>query len=316
MARYHASRAHQGLGNERIEQAYPTGAGVVECTERSVVVVINAHLGPRTAPRQSLAPVPTPWHHVAVSRPPLGLARPLPPTCALEIMVMHRTRSAIATHIGAAFLVGAFSPVTFAQEWPGFRGPDRSGIAESASPPVEWSGTENIAWRTALPGAGASSPVVAGDRVFVTCYSGYGVDGDEPGEAKNLLRHLVCASRATGEILWDATLPSTAEEVGSRTQARDHGYATPTPITDGERVYVYFGRSGVLAFGIDGEELWRTRLATSAQGFPVSFAIDGEQYIAIPAGREGGSPWRIGSFLAPELISPTGHNALYVFKLN
>lgn len=64
-----------------------------------------------------------------------------------------------------------------------------------------------------------------------------------------------------------------------------------------------------------GKELWRTRLATSVQGFPVSFAIDGEQYIAIPAGREGGSPWRIGNFLAPELISPNDHNALYVFKL-
>lgn len=64
-----------------------------------------------------------------------------------------------------------------------------------------------------------------------------------------------------------------------------------------------------------GEELWNTRLATSVQGFPVSFAIDGEQYIAIPSGREGGSPWRIGNFLAPELVSPNGHNALYVFKL-
>ena len=64
-----------------------------------------------------------------------------------------------------------------------------------------------------------------------------------------------------------------------------------------------------------GEELWSTRLATSAQGFPVSFAIDGEQYIAITSGRQGGSPWRIGNFLAPELVSPNGHNALYVFKL-
>jgi alcohol dehydrogenase (cytochrome c) len=64
-----------------------------------------------------------------------------------------------------------------------------------------------------------------------------------------------------------------------------------------------------------GEELWRTRLATSVQGFPISYAIDGEQYIAIPAGREGGSPWRIGNFLTPELVSPEGHNALYVFKL-
>ena len=73
----------------------------------------------------------------------------------------------------------------------------------------------------------------------------------------------------------------------------------------------------VHAFDVNsGEELWRTRLATSVQGFPVSFAIDSEQYIAIPAGREGGSPWRIGSFLAPELSSPNGHNALYVFKLS
>ncbi len=65
----------------------------------------------------------------------------------------------------------------------------------------------------------------------------------------------------------------------------------------------------------NGTELWRTRLATSVQGFPVSFAIDGEQYLAIPSGRDGGSPWRIGNFLAPELISPNDHNALYVFKL-
>ena len=73
----------------------------------------------------------------------------------------------------------------------------------------------------------------------------------------------------------------------------------------------------VHAYDVDtGEELWNTRLATSVQGFPVSFAIDGEQYIAIAAGREGGSPWRIGNFLAPELVSPDGHNALYVFKLN
>ena len=64
-----------------------------------------------------------------------------------------------------------------------------------------------------------------------------------------------------------------------------------------------------------GESLWRSRLATSAQGFPMTYAIDGKQYVAIPAGREGGSPWRIGNFLAPELRNPDGHNALYVFTL-
>ncbi len=65
----------------------------------------------------------------------------------------------------------------------------------------------------------------------------------------------------------------------------------------------------------NGESLWRSRLATSAQGFPMTYAVDGKQYVAIPAGREGGSPWRIGNFLAPELRSPDGHNALYVFTL-
>lgn len=94
-------------------------------------------------------------------------------------------------------------------------------------------------------------------------------------------------------------------------------FLTAALTTAGGLVFIGDYDRYVHAYDVEtGEELWRSRLATSAQGFPVSFAIDGEQYIAIPAGRDGGSPWRIGSFLAPELVSPTGHNALYVFKLN
>ena len=94
-------------------------------------------------------------------------------------------------------------------------------------------------------------------------------------------------------------------------------FLTAALTTAGGLVFIGDYDRYVHAFDVTtGEELWRTRLATAAQGFPVSFAIDGEQYIAIPAGREGGSPWRIGSFLAPELVSPAGHNALYVFRLN
>lgn len=94
-------------------------------------------------------------------------------------------------------------------------------------------------------------------------------------------------------------------------------FLTAALTTAGGLVFIGDFDRYVHAYDVDtGEELWKTRLATSAQGFPVSYAIDGEQYIAIPAGRDGGSPWRIGSFLAPELVSPDGHNALYVFKLN
>ena len=93
-------------------------------------------------------------------------------------------------------------------------------------------------------------------------------------------------------------------------------YLTAGLATGGDLLFIGDYDRYVHAYDISsGEELWRTRLATSAQGFPASYAIDGEQYIAIPAGRDGGSPWRIGSFLAPELVSPNGHNALYVFKL-
>ena len=94
-------------------------------------------------------------------------------------------------------------------------------------------------------------------------------------------------------------------------------FLTAALTTAGGLVFIGDYDRYVHAYDVEtGQELWRTRLATSAQGFPVSFAIDGEQYIAIPSGREGGSPWRIGSFLAPELQSPNDHNALYVFKLN
>ncbi|MBL4821178.1 MAG: PQQ-binding-like beta-propeller repeat protein [Gammaproteobacteria bacterium] len=93
-------------------------------------------------------------------------------------------------------------------------------------------------------------------------------------------------------------------------------YLTAALTTAGGLVFIGDFNRYVHAYDVtNGEELWSTRLATSVQGFPVSFAIDGEQYIAITAGRQGGSPWRIGNFLAPELISPNDHNALYVFKL-
>ncbi len=65
-----------------------------------------------------------------------------------------------------------------------------------------------------------------------------------------------------------------------------------------------------------GEVLWKSRLGTSVMGYPISYEVDGEQYVAVATARGGGSPWRIPTFLTPELVSPEGHNALYVFKLS
>ncbi len=110
-------------------------------------------------------------------------------------------------------------------------------IAEDATPtPATWSDKENLKWKIALPGAGVSCPIVVGDKVFVTCYSGYGVSREELGSAKDLKRHLVCIDRATGKTLWEKVVPSTVEEDPYEGMGvPQHGYASHTPTSDGRK---------------------------------------------------------------------------------
>ncbi|NLH97902.1 MAG: PQQ-binding-like beta-propeller repeat protein [Chthonomonadales bacterium] len=152
------------------------------------------------------------------------------------------------------------------ENWPRFRGPNGAGLAPRANPPTQWDDTTNVKWKTALPGPGSSSPVVWGDRVFVTCYSGYGVERPETGQKENLKRHLVCVDRATGKILWDRAVPGVPEEDASSGNLMEHGYASNTPATDGKRVYAFLSKSGVYAFDFDGKELWHTSVGTMSDG--------------------------------------------------
>ena len=87
-------------------------------------------------------------------------------------------------------VVALMQTVTFA-DWLRFRGPNGSGVSTDTAP-TEWSPTKNLKWKVPLPGPGSSSPIVVGDRVFVTCYSGYGLSRSDPGDQKGLRRHLVC----------------------------------------------------------------------------------------------------------------------------
>lgn len=147
-----------------------------------------------------------------------------------------------------------------AADWPQFRGPNASGIAPAdAQPPVTWSETQNLKWKTPLPGPGSSSPIVVGDRVFVTCYSGYG-DGGSGGSPEKLQRHLLCVERASGKILWDKSVPAELPEDPYTGYLTEHGYASSTPVSDGERVYVFFGKTGALAFDLQGNPLWKVNL--------------------------------------------------------
>ncbi len=144
-------------------------------------------------------------------------------------------------------------------DWNRFRGPNGSGVAEGKAP-LKWSASEHIAWKAALPGPGTSSPIVVGDKVFVTCWSGYGDGGS--GDIGQLKRHLVCLGKADGKALWDSAVPAAQPEDPYEGMLREHGYASSTPTSDGERVYVFFGKTGALAFDMTGRQLWQTPLGT------------------------------------------------------
>jgi len=144
-------------------------------------------------------------------------------------------------------------------DWLRFRGPNGSGVALNAQPPTSWSDTENVLWKTALPGPGTSSPIVVGQRVFVTCFSGYG-DGSPGAGLSKLQRHLICVNRADGRILWSSVIPAAQPEDYFGGFLTEHGYASHTPASDGERVYVFFGKSGAAAFDFTGRKLWQTSL--------------------------------------------------------
>lgn len=152
-------------------------------------------------------------------------------------------------------------PSSGAQEWPRFRGPTGQGISAAKDLPLKWSQTENIAWKKELPGAGTSSPIIVGKNLFVTCQTGYGTAG---GNINNLKRHLLCLD-FEGNIVWNKDVPaSLPEKEGIR---ENHGYVSSTPVSDGERIYVFFGKSGVFAFSLKGEQLWQGPVGDGVHGW-------------------------------------------------
>lgn len=185
-----------------------------------------------------------------------------------------------------------FTTIGSAAEWSRFRGSDGLGISSETGLPAEWSSTKNVVWKTKLPGPGSSSPVTAGDRVFLTCYSGYALTVDEPGDMTKLKRHVVCLDRATGKIVWQKEFAAAQPE--SKYQAGNdswHGYATSTPVVDDQNIYVFFGRSGVYCLAQkDGAQKWHVEVGDKTTGWgsgnsPILF----ENLLIVNAAIESGS---------------------------
>src|SRR5262245_1081569 len=172
-------------------------------------------------------------------------------------------RQAVWVLVIALLPLGLAAPA--AADWTGFRGPKTLGLSDERGLPTEWSGTQNLVWRTKLPGPGSSSPITSGDRIYVTCWTGYG--SGSGGDPEQLKRHLLAVDRTTGKIIWDKAVPAKQPETRYEGYVTHHGYATSTPVTDGERTYVFYGKSGVFAYDRDGKQLWQADIGSQTHSW-------------------------------------------------
>lgn len=200
--------------------------------------------------------------------------------------------------------------------WPQFRGPLSLGTSEAKGLPEKWSTTENVAWKTPIPGRGWSSPIVWGDRVYLTTAISAGEEesptkglyfgGDRPKPSQNIHRWVVyCLDLASGKILWEKEVHRGAPEGPRHIK---NSYASETPVTDGERVYAYFGNLGLFCLDKDGNQLWsqkwgafKTRLAWGTAASPVLYKDriyivndnDQESFLLALDKKTGKQIWRV-----------------------
>jgi outer membrane protein assembly factor BamB len=172
-------------------------------------------------------------------------------------------------------LVALIAAATGAENWPSFRGAGARGVAESTKLPVNWNTLtgENIAWKTEIPGLGHSSPVVWGDRIFLTTAVSTNENVvferelkgqiDRRQDAAKQEFRLLAIEMTSGKIVWSA-LASAREP---RVLRHPHNsYASPTPATDGKRMVAFFGSEGLFCYTLDGKLVWKKDLGVINQG--------------------------------------------------
>ncbi len=171
--------------------------------------------------------------------------------------------------LGPSLCILALAPaLAFAANWPQWRGPDGTGVGTESEFPVTWSKTENIVWKVPLPGPGNSTPIVWNDRVFIT----QALD-------KGARRAVICFDRKDGKVRWQKEIPF----AGNEPTHGDNPYCSASPATDGEIVVAWHGSAGMVAYDLDGKELWRKDLGafTHIWGNASSPVIHGDKIIAL-----------------------------------
>jgi outer membrane protein assembly factor BamB len=152
-------------------------------------------------------------------------------------------------------------------QWPKWRGPDDNGVARTDAP-LHWSDTENIKWKAAIPGRGHSSPVLWGDKIFLTTAvpaaataeaprNTNGMGGDPNPQPEHRFE-VMCLDKKTGKVLWQRTAKTATPHEGFHNMYGS--FASNSPVTDGKRVYAFFGSRGVYCYDLDGKLIWEKDL--------------------------------------------------------
>ena len=201
-----------------------------------------------------------------------------------------------------------------ADEWPRFRGPSAGVAADDPALPDTWSPTQNVVWKTDIPGIGWSSPVVWGDHVFLTTVvnttqqepprPGFYL-GDWPPSGAPHRWMVYDIDFRTGKIRWEREVSSAPP---AKAKHLKNSYASETPVTDGERVYFYFGNAGLFVFDLDGRPVWskpigpfKTRNNWGSAASPVLHGDriyvvndnDEQSYLAAYDKRTGAEIWKV-----------------------
>jgi len=157
-------------------------------------------------------------------------------------------------------------PVIQPMNWPSFRGPSASGVADGQRPPISWDAEHsvNIRWKTPIPGLGNSSPIVWGDKIFITTAisadanpvfrPGNMSDPDTVADQSEHVWKVYCFDRLTGELLWERTAHRGVPRAGRHLKST---FANATPVTDGEYVVVFFGSEGLYCYDMEGTLVWQ-----------------------------------------------------------
>jgi outer membrane protein assembly factor BamB len=172
---------------------------------------------------------------------------------------------------GGTLASAADAALKRSDQWPQWRGPDATGVAPAGDPPVEWDQSRNLKWKVSIPGRGKSSPVIWGNRIFLTAAIDTGKvveDAAKPEDQpkrifgitfpNTIFRFVVlCLDRESGQVLWERTA---TEELPNEGHHGDNSHASASPTTDGRSLYVSFGSRGIYCFDLDGDLQWKRKL--------------------------------------------------------